>query len=508
MKRFAVLTAVYLALASFLGSQGCSDGGDSNDDGVLEPFWGVVLDSFSHEVPTDTQIAQMQELGVDYAKFWVFWTDTEPELAAYNARLDEFGVAGDDQPTDLTRDLLTANPGWIEEYAFPGSDGSRFRDLIDWSRLDAQVDQLVAAGISPLPLIADAPSAPKIPDPDGPATIAPEPLDFRGQSGAGDRFAGIGREAYLAHVKLYAAAAARRYSQSPRRVTWWNLENELNFAHLHVKIFGWRTGDAWLDDAFRTELLATLSRGIKLGSPNARATHNVNIHDPNWADDLARYAGDLDALGLGAYPNYLFPRPLLTALLINAVETASALGEELGKPVFVLETGYPSGPASGGWDEELQAEYLSTASVDSMNAGAVGYIHFLLTDRDWDIPEGTLQQVEIHWGLVRVDGTYKPSFAAFRDVIAEYEVCQLHHDPVPETGANCSNGIDDDCDGLTDCEDAGDPDCNCGYSATANAEASTYGKSSLTGSGAFNGLALLLIPAGAVIFVRILRRKR
>ena len=29
-----------------------------------------------------------------------------------------------------------------------------------------------------------------------------------------------------------------------------------------------------------------------------------------------------------------------------------------------------------------------------------------------------------------------------------------------ETGL-CSNGIDDDCDGLTDCVGAGDPDCNC-----------------------------------------------
>ena len=506
MLRFVALTM--LALASFLGSQGCSDGGDFKDDGVLEPFWGVVFDRSplrSGDRRADRADARTRRRLCQVLGLLDRHRAGTCRLQRSIGRIRRRGR----QPTDgFDARSADRKPGWIEEYAFPERPGSRFRDLIDWSRLDAQVDQLVAAGISPLPLIADAPSAPKIPDPDGPATIAPEPLDFRGQTGPSNRYAGIGREAYLAHVKLYAAAAARRYSQQPKRVTWWNLENELNFAHLHVLVFGWRTGDAWLDDAFRTELLATLSRGIKLGSPNARATHNVQIFDPNWADDLARYAGDLDALGLGAYPNYLFPRPLLTALLIDAVETASALGEELGKPVFVLETGYPSGPASGGWDEELQAEYLSTAPVDSMNAGAVGYIHFLLNDRDWDIPEGSLTQVEIHWGLVRVDGTYKPSFAAFRDVIAEYEDCRLHHDPAPETGANCSNGIDDDCDGLTDCEDAGDPDCSCGYLATANAEASTYGKSSLTGSGAFNGLALLLIPVGAIIFVRILRRKR
>jgi len=47
-----------------------------------------------------------------------------------------------------------------------------------------------------------------------------------------------------------------------------------------------------------------------------------------------------------------------------------------------------------------------------------------------------------------------------------------------------------------------------GYSAVANAEAATYGSSSLTGSGVFNSLALLLVPVGGVILLRILRRKR
>jgi hypothetical protein len=54
-----------------------------------------------------------------------------------------------------------------------------------------------------------------------------------------------------------------------------------------------------------------------------------------------------------------------------------------------------------------------------MNARASAYFHFLLNDRDWQIPEGDVTQVEIHWGLVRVDGTYKPSFEAFKAVIAD-----------------------------------------------------------------------------------------
>jgi hypothetical protein len=48
---------------------------------------------------------------------------------------------------------------------------------------------------------------------------------------------------------------------------------------------------------------------------------------------------------------------------------------------------------------------------------------------------------------------------------------------------------------------------NC-YTCTANAEASTYGSSSLAGSGVVNEFILLLIPVGAVILMRILCRKR
>jgi hypothetical protein len=76
---------------------------------------------------------------------------------------------------------------------------------------------------------------------------------------------------------------------------------------------------------------------------------------------------------------------------------------------------------------------------------------------------------------------------------------------VPE---NCSNGIDDHCNGLADCLGPGDPQCNCGYSAAANAEAASCGSVSLKGSGIFNELALLHLPVCALIVLRIWPRKR
>ena len=64
----------------------------------------------------------------------------------------------------------------------------------------------------------------------------------------------------------------------------------------------------------------------------------------------------------------------------------------------------------------------------------------------------------------------------------------------PDQADSDGNGIGDACEG--------------GYSGIANAEASAYGGSSLNASGSFNALALLLIPIGAVVFLRFLRRKR
>ncbi len=387
--------------------------GPPPDGWADNPMWGVVLDSWPHGLVAAAQIDQMRELGVGYAKYWLGWNLTEPKLAAYNAAQDTFGVAGNNQPTDLTRALVADHPEWVDQYAFPERPDSPFHGLIDWSSVDAKVDQLHAVGITPFPTIGDATSAPGLSVSGGMGKVAPEALQFVTQG-----YVGIGREAYLAHIELYVAGAARRYSE-PGNVTWWNLENELNITGLHATVFGWRNGFAWLDATFHTELIATLARGMKRGSTAARGTHNVSPLDPNWQYVMTDFAPHLDALGFGSYPNYLFPFPMLTNQLIDAVKWASTLGKKLGKPVFVMETGYASGPESIGWNEQLQAEYVSTAPVEAIKAGASAYFHFMLNDRpDWNVPDTELMRVEGHYGLVRLDGTHKPSFAAFQQIIA------------------------------------------------------------------------------------------
>ena len=84
---------------------------------------------------------------------------------------------------------------------------------------------------------------------------------------------------------------------------------------------------------------------------------------------------------------------------------------------------------------------------------------------------------------------------------------------------------EDSCDSLTGCANncnatgnqdpccadpacSSEPICQAGYPQSANIVAASHGRTSLIGSGVFNSLALLLIPIGGIIFLRILRRTR
>jgi hypothetical protein len=368
-------------------------------------MFGVVFMPGANGRPLASQIRDMKDLGVASAKFWLDWNAVEPRITA----------------NDLTIDQVRGHPEIIEEYAHPEMADSRFKGLVDWTVADRVINELARAGISALPLIADATGAPLLPGPDAPALISPAPIgDSCSTNVAGETktYRGIGRDQYLAHVFLFAAGLARRYSRPPNQVLWWNTENELNWTYIHASIAGWRCGKVWTDQKFLTDLLATLHKGVKAGNASAGSTMNLNIHDPDWLVDLSRWQRDLDAIGLGSYPNYLFAWPLLDPLLTNAVRQATTRSS--GKPVFVLETGYPSGPSQLGWSEKRQAEYISRSVEGAIKNGAAAYFYFKLDDADLAIAPGSLQQVESHWGLVRVAGSRKPAFEAFKNAVRKF----------------------------------------------------------------------------------------
>lgn len=77
----------------------------------------------------------------------------------------------------------------------------------------------------------------------------------------------------------------------------------------------------------------------------------------------------------------------------------------------------------------------------------------------------------------------------------------------PQGSPSCTDGLDNDCDGLPDLQDT---ECKSegGYSATANAEAASSGENSLVASGWCNTWAILLVPAAAVILWTKVHRNR
>lgn len=357
--------------------------------------------------PVEAQITDMKEAGANAAKYWFDWSVVEPRAVRFDNSLRPA-----EQGSSVTRAILRSRPDLIEEYAFP--DSGRFLRLIDWSTSDELIRALNRAGLSPVPLIADATTAPFVESADGSLNrIAPEEPPWTGRTsvpGLTWGYTGVGREAFLGQVLLFTAAAARRYSRGDLRVDLWNTENELNWTYVHVLVAGWRKGDAWLDPSFLLDLLSTLQEGIHLGNPSARATMNLNIADPDWKADARLYLPFMDVIGIGAYPNYIFGEPIQSSQVVDAVDFARSLD----KPVMVLETGYPSGPEGHSWTAEKQAEYFRSAAGGACSLDAEGFFYFKLDDED--LPRPDVQAVENHWGLIDIQGKRKPSFDAFREL--------------------------------------------------------------------------------------------
>jgi hypothetical protein len=137
----------------------------------------------------------------------------------------------------------------------------------------------------------------------------------------------------------------------------------------------------------------------------------------------------LDIVGIDIYANYLNGFPMRRGRMTQVVEEAvSAAG---GRPVWILETGFPQGPAIRGFTAGRQAEYFRYTFEDAYSHGASLVLAFgwfwnpagWFTDSPKPPPWWGLQACEGHWSPITVtrkadvsnDVNYGPAWEALKD---------------------------------------------------------------------------------------------
>ncbi len=321
-------------------------------------------------------ISDLKESGANSFRPQIHWHQVEPVM-----------IEGVYSIEDVTDDLVDA-------YAKGELD-------VSWGKYDQMVHSLVEARIEPHLVIAAGYSF-QIPN----ALIRDS---YR--RGIPDF---IGKERYIAQAFLHTRAAVRRYIG---KVYIWQIENELNAAAETLILARWRSGSAWIDWGFLTQLVQTLSQAVKQENPQALCSHNFSLRPFLWRDDIQHWREFLDVIGIDPYPNYVFGFPQRGRSVGRFVKDAVAASE--GKPVMVLESGYPVRPARRGYSESRQAAYIKDAIHSAVEAGVRGFYYYELCSHEGFPAEGPwsdkfFQSIEPWWGLVRRDDTKRPGFYQFR----------------------------------------------------------------------------------------------
>lgn len=429
-ERLVKLGALGLVGAVSLGASTCGT------DSCPSSFAPVQIPEFLFgisQVPPDG-IAIAHEIGATYVRPTLSWRTVEPVVAAEG----------------LTLEAVRSDPEGVRQWA-----AAR-----DWSAFDGRLDEFAAAGLVSIPIVGHGytPTLPLL----GGQPAAPDVL---------------GREEYLARQYRFTRAVVERYdgdgvddAPSGLRIPLWQTENELNQAFF-TAVFGWRHpavlgafASAWLDWSYVTRILETLRLAVKDADPTALTTMNfhTDIHPgmnrafgmPGWVESIRQWRDQMDVVSFDSYPNYYRSTPPDG----NAVGARAALVSAFacGRPVIVMETGYPTGPSEGGYDEEKQARFIRDAFDSSVAAGVRGFLLFgartaethSATITPYDLEQiallggflesgnaqalleyalanldyvqnqlsGVVQAVEGYWGLYRADGTEKPSLQVMRDI--------------------------------------------------------------------------------------------
>jgi hypothetical protein len=211
---------------------------------------------------------------------------------------------------------------------------------------------------------------------------------------------------YLAAMEAMSRAVVSHYGKSIRV---WQIENEPNWWFAH-SASGWRHGSIWQAEGFQDDVLQTLKRVVREESPGSLIA--INLEADRKRTSWESYSKYCDVLGLDFYPNYMKSLPID----VSTFELATEIRELTDIPLFIAETGYPSGPTYEGFNDQNQAVYAQVAAEKAYSLDALNGISlWRYSDSDWQ----SFPKQENFFGLKRQDRTPKPSWAAYLSVVAD-----------------------------------------------------------------------------------------
>jgi hypothetical protein len=212
---------------------------------------------------------------------------------------------------------------------------------------------------------------------------------------------------YLKRLTDSSTEIVRHYKD---KVKVWQIENEPNWWKAHY--YGhWRKGAIWLTERSLEPILNALYNVVRSECPGATIIVNLEAEekDANWKL-FAKYS---DILGLDFYPNY-FPGTQIHPSKLGA--TALEVRKETGLPIFVIETGYPTGPRLFGYSEAKQCEYIRIACETAFSCDAItGLGWFRFSDSYWR----SFPPQENYFGLLSKKGRPKPGWYEYVNQIRQ-----------------------------------------------------------------------------------------
>ncbi len=225
-------------------------------------------------------------------------------------------------------------------------------------------------------------------------------------------------EDYLTKLADVSTAVVHHYKDS---IKTWQIENEPNwwFAHLASS---WREGRIWNKPGMKDAVLGTLSEIVREENPSS--TVIINLEADRERTDSKSFVKYCDVVGLDFYPNYARATPID----VSKFKFSSKVKSETGLPVFIAETGYPSGPPREGYSEVNQAAYVARACEEAYSSDFLnGIALWRYSDSYWT----SFPEKENHFGLRTKEGKPKLGWIEYGNQIRKSRSGQSQESRMP-----------------------------------------------------------------------------